>query len=37
MTTTTLTPEAILTSLTRIVHPDFGIDVVNLGTISGLS
>ena len=36
MTTTTLTPQAILTSLTRIVHPDFGIDVVNLGTIFGI-
>lgn len=36
METTTLTPEAILTSLTRIVHPDFGIDVVNLGTIYGI-
>lgn len=33
MTATTLSPEVILTSLTRIVHPDFGIDVVNLGTI----
>lgn len=36
MATTTLSPEAILTSLTRIVHPDFGIDVVNLGTIYGI-
>lgn len=36
MTTTTVTPEAILTSLTRIVHPEFGIDVVNLGTIYGI-
>lgn len=36
MTTSTLTPEAILTSLTRVVHPEFGIDVVNLGTIYGI-
>ncbi len=32
----TLTPEAILTSLTRIVHPGYGVDVVNLGTIYGI-
>lgn len=36
MNTTTLTPQQILTSLTRIVHPAFGIDVVNLGTIYGI-
>jgi metal-sulfur cluster biosynthetic enzyme len=36
METTTLTPEAILTSLTRAVHPEFGIHVVNLGTIDGI-
>lgn len=36
MATTTLSPEAILTSLSRIVHPDHGIDVVNLGTIYGI-
>lgn len=32
----TLTPESILMSMTRIVHPDFGIDVVSLGTIYGI-
>ncbi len=32
----TLSPEAILTSLTRIVHPQYGVDVVNLGTIYGI-
>lgn len=36
MATTTLSPEAILTSLTRIVHPQYGVDVVNLGTIYGI-
>ena len=36
MATTTLSPEAILTSLTRIVHPQHGVDVVNLGTIYGI-
>lgn len=36
MTTRSLSPEAILTSLTRIVHPQFGVDVVNLGTIYGI-
>lgn len=36
LTTSTLTPLALLTSLTRIVHPAFGIDVVNLGTIYGI-
>lgn len=36
MTTSTLSPQAILTSLTRIVHPQFGVDVVNLGTIYGI-
>lgn len=36
MATTILSPEAILTSLTRIVHPQYGIDVVNLGTIYGI-
>lgn len=32
----TLSPEAILTSLTRIIHPGYGVDVVNLGTIYGI-
>lgn len=36
MATVTLTPQAILTSLTRIVHPEFGVDVVNLGSIYGI-
>lgn len=36
MNTTMLTPQLILTSLTRIVHPVYGIDVVNLGTIYGI-
>lgn len=36
MATTTLSPEAILTSLMRIVHPQYGVDVVNLGTIYGI-
>lgn len=36
MATTTLSPEAILTSLTRVVHPEYGVDVVNLGTIYGI-
>lgn len=36
MATTAFTPEAVLTSLSRVVHPDFGIDVVNLGTIYGI-
>lgn len=36
MATITLSPEAILTSLTRIVHPQYGVDVVNLGTIYGI-
>lgn len=36
MATTTLSPEAVLTSLTRIVHPAYGVDVVNLGTIYGI-
>ena len=36
MATTALSPEAILTSLTRIVHPQYGVDVVNLGTIYGI-
>lgn len=31
-----VSPQHILTSLTRIVHPAFGIDVVNLGTIYGI-
>lgn len=36
MATSILSPEAILKSLTRIVHPQYGVDVVNLGTIYGI-